>query len=50
MLISIMHFPMSDDVKRKICSDLAKKDLPISQKLFVVDMNLVVEVNFHHTN
>ena len=39
-----MHFPMSDDVKRKIRSDLAEKDLSISQKLFVVDMNLMVEV------
>ena len=39
-----MHFPMSDDVKRKIRSDLAEKDLSISQELFVVEKNLVVEV------
>ena len=38
MLISIMHFPMSD------VSDLVEKDLSISQKLFMVDMNLVEEV------
>ena len=27
LLISIMHFPMSDDVKMKIRSDLAEKDI-----------------------
>ena len=32
LLISIMHFPVCDDVKIKICSDLAEKDLSISQK------------------
>ena len=36
LLISIMQFPMSEDVKIKICSDLAEKALAISQKLFVV--------------
>ena len=44
LLISIMQFPMSEDVKIKICSDLAEKGLAISQKLFVVDSNLVDEV------
>ena len=43
MLISIMHFPMSDEVKIKICCGLAEKDLSISKKLFVVDRNLIVE-------
>ena len=44
LLISIMEFPMSENVKIRICSDLAEKGLAISQKLFVVDRNLVDEV------
>ena len=39
LLISIMHFCLSDNVKMKICSDLAEKDLSVSKKLFVVDIN-----------
>ena len=44
LLIFILQFPMSEDVKIKICSDLAQKGLVISQKLFLVDRNLVDEV------
>ena len=40
LLISIMQFPMSEDVKIKICTDLVEKGLAISQILFVVDRNL----------
>ena len=36
-----MQLPMSEDIKIKIFSDLAEKGLTISQKLFVVDRNLV---------
>ena len=45
LLISIMHFSMSDKVKIKIYSYLAEKDFPISRKLFLIDRNLVEEVN-----
>ena len=44
LLISIMQFPLYEEVKIKICSDLAEKGLAISQKLFVVDRKLVDEV------
>ena len=44
---------MSDEVEIKICNDMAEKELSISQKLFVVDLNPMVGrglyVNFHHT-
>ena len=36
---------MYEDVKIKICSDLAEKGLAISLKLFVVDRNLADEVH-----
>ena len=45
LIISIVHFSMSDKVKIKICIDLAEKDLSISQKLLVVVKNLVEEVH-----
>ena len=44
LLISIMQFPMSEDVKIKICNDLAEIGLAISKKLFMVDRKLVDEV------
>ena len=43
LLISIMHFPKSDNVNIKICSALAEIFLSTSQKLFV-DRYLVEEV------